>query len=160
MVLCATKQESETMTQQIDMRIRPFQEGDYPFCRDSFYKGAASSHDFTGMDQNIVKPGLRARFDKMRQFSDINIACDVEHDEPLFGWVAYTALPTHTIIWWVYVKSGYRNFNFCRKLIEDVAPDGVRIVYPWKSRASQSLALSFDAQYNPFLFEELLANED
>jgi len=148
------------MTQNIDMRIRPFKDGDYAFCRDSFYKGAAAAPEYTGLDPNITKPSLRARFDRMRQFADIKIACDFEHDEPLFGWVAYTNLPTHSIVWWVYVKSGYRNFGFCRQLIEDCVPEGHRILYPWRSRASQNLALCFDAQFHPFLLEDLLANED
>ena len=148
------------MTQIIDMRIRRYKDSDYPFCRDSFYKGAASAPEYTGLDQNITKPGLRTRFDRMRQFAQIKIACDFEHDEPLFGWVAYTELPSHVIIWWVYIKSGYRNFGFCKQLIEDCVPEGQRILYPWRSRASQSLALSFDAQYNPFLLEDLLADED
>lgn len=141
----------------IDIRFRPYKESDLPFCRDSFYKGAASAHDFTGMDQNIIKPGLRARFDRFSPYADITIACDVEHDEPLFGWVAVTNLPTHSIVWWVYIKSGYRNFGFARSLIEEAVTTD-RIYYPFRSRASTAVALSFDAIYHPFLLEDLLEN--
>lgn len=144
------------MLPPIEIRLRPYKDTDYPFCRDSFYKGAASAPEYQGMDQNITKPGLRARFDRMMRFCNITIACDFEHDEPLFGWVAVTNLPSYSIVWWVYVKSGYRGFGFARRLIEESTPDSVRLLFPWRSRASQALSLSFDAQHHPFLLEDLL----
>lgn len=148
------------MLPPIEIRLREFKETDRAFCRDSFYKGAASAPEYTGMDQNILKPGLRTRFDRMERFSQITIACDFEHDEPLFGWVAVTNLPTHSVVWWAYVKSGYRGFGFCRRLIEESTPEGARLLFPWRSRASQALSLCFDAQYHPFLLEDMLTNED
>lgn len=110
-----------------------------------------------GMDQNILKPGLRTRFDRMTKFADITVACDPDYDEPLFGWVAVTNLPTHSIVWWSYVKSGYRGFGFCRRMIEESVTSDT-ILYPWRSRAAQPLALCFDAIYNPFLLEDLLSD--
>lgn len=143
----------------IEIRLRPYKDSDYPFCRDSFYKGAASAPEYIGMNQNILKPGLRTRFDRMLKFSKIIIACDSEHDEPLFGWAAITNLPTHSIVWWVYVKSGYRGFGFCRKIIEDSATS-TNIIFPWRSRASTQLAICFDAQFHPFILEDLLTDEN
>lgn len=143
------------MLPPIEIRLRPFKPDDIAFCRDSFYKGAASAHDYVGMDQNIIKPGLRARFDRFMRYATITIACDLEHDEPLLGWVAVTNLPTHSIVWWVYVKSGYRNFGFARQLIEE-AVTADKIYYPFRSRASQAVSLCFDAVYHPFLLEDLL----
>lgn len=142
----------------IEIRLRPFKESDLPFCRDSFYKGAASASDYMGMDQNILKPGLRSRFDRMLKFAEITIACDYDHDEPLFGWVAVTNLPTHSIVWWTYVKAGYRGFGFARQMIEESATNQP-IYYPWRSRAAIPVALSFDAIYHPFLLEDLLTHE-
>jgi GNAT superfamily N-acetyltransferase len=138
-------------------RIRDYQESDLPFCRDSFYKGAASSPEFIGMDQNIAKPGFRSRFDRIFEWADIRIICDANHEEPIFGWVAVTNLTSQSIIWWVYVKSGYRNFGFARDLIEATVKHD-QVFYPWRSRASNALAISFNASFNPFVYEDIIYN--
>lgn len=142
----------------IDIRIRDYKPEDIAFCRDSFYKGAASASEFRGLDPNTVKPGLRERFNKFANFAEIAIACDVEHDEPLFGWIAYTNLENHSIIWWVYVKAGYRNFGFARSMI-DSRLTCERIVYPFKSRVSDGFALALQATFNPFILEQFLDGE-
>jgi GNAT superfamily N-acetyltransferase len=139
----------------VEIRLRPFKESDIPFCRDSFYKGGASAPEFYGMDQNILKPGLRERFDRMKRFADITIACDFEHDEPLFGWCAVTNLESFSIVWWVYVKSGYRGFGFARRMVEDSCDHEAKF-FPFRSRVSTPLSVALGAQYHPFLLEEFL----
>lgn len=142
----------------IPTRIREFKESDLAFCRDSFYKSAASAPDYLGMDANICKPGFRKRFDRFFEYADIKIICDAEHDEPIFGWVAATNTRSHSIIWWIYVKSGYRNFGFARQLYDAVVKHG-RVFFPWRSRSSQALAITSGASFNPFVFEDIIAKE-
>lgn len=139
----------------IDVRIRDFKKSDTPFCRDSFYKGAASAPEYYGIDQNILKPGLRDRFDRIQRFSTIAIACDFVEDEPLFGWCAVTNLESYSILWWVYVKAGYRGFGFARELISETATHE-KLYFPFRSRVSNALSVALSAQYHPFLLEEFL----
>jgi hypothetical protein len=143
----------------VDTRIRDFEESDLAFCRDSFYKSAASAPEYMGMDPNICKPGFRTRFDRIFEYADIRIICDAQHTEPIFGWIAATNLATHSIVWWVYVKSGYRSFGFARELFNTVIKND-QVFFPWRSRASNALAISSGATFNPFVYEDLLHRED
>lgn len=138
----------------IPTRLRLYKDSDISFVRDSFFKAAAGAYEFTGMSQDISKPGFRRRFEKFSKVSEIWLIGDAEHDEPLFGWIAVTNLKSHSIVWWIYVKSGYRNLGFAKKLLTTVKFPN-KIIYPFKSRISAPLAIEIGAIYNPFVYEEL-----
>ena len=143
-----------TLTLELPSAIRDFKSCDLPFVRDSFYKAAANSYEFSGIDPNVTKPGFRKRFERFARVSSIYVIGHAEHDEPLFGWVAVTNLPSYSIVWWIYVKNGYRGLGFAHQLMTKVEhPE--RVVYPFRSRISNSLCTAAGAQYNPFVYEDM-----
>jgi len=138
----------------IATQIRSFKDKDIAFVRDSFYKAAASAHDFKGMSHDISKPGFRKRFERFQKVSEIWIIKQEEHEEPLLGWIAVTNLKSHSIVWWVYVKNGYRNLGFAKSMLAKVEHKD-SIVYPFTSRISDKISLSVGATYNPFVYEDM-----
>jgi ribosomal protein S18 acetylase RimI-like enzyme len=142
------------LTLDLPSAMRPFKSDDLPFVRDSFYKAATIAHEYNGMDPNVTKPGFRKRFERFARVSDIWIIGDAVHDEPLFGWIAVTNLPSHSIIWWIYIKNGYRGYGFAHELMAHVQHKD-KIVYPFRSRISNSLAAEAGAVFNPFVYEDM-----
>jgi hypothetical protein len=135
-------------------RIRKYQPEDIPFVRDSFTIGAANSPDLIYLPHSITKPRLRTRFDHIVKVSEIWVAHHTEEDEPLYGWLAVTNLPSYSIVWWVYVKNGYRGLGFAELLASKITHQK-KIVFPMSSQISKELAKKYDAVYDPFIYEEL-----
>lgn len=133
--------------------IRPFQSSDFAFCRDSFYKGASQAPGFRAMDQNIKKPGFRERFSRFEPFAEISLITHPEQ-EPIYGWIAVTNLETISIVWWVYVKGGYRRFGFARQLWNHAVKNNT-VHYPFRSISSEKLGSKVNATFNPFVYEDL-----
>lgn len=142
------------MTIELPAIVRLYTPDDLAFCRDSFYKAASLAHDYSSLDHNISKPGFRRRFERFSNVAEIWIIGHAEYNEPLFGWIAVTNLQSHSIVWWVYVKNGYRGLGFGQELLKKVKHRDA-IVYPWRSRISNTLAVNYAAKYNPFVYEDL-----
>lgn len=133
--------------------FRRYTKADFAFCRDSFFKGASQAPEFRGLDQNIKKPGFRTRFERFEPFAEISLITH-EEGEPIYGWIAVTNLETSTIVWWIYVKNGYRRFGFARRLWEH-AVEHPTVFFPFRSIIQEKLASKVGAIWNPFVYEDL-----
>jgi hypothetical protein len=135
-------------------RIREYQPEDIPFVRDSFTTGASNSPDLIYLPHSTTKPRLRTRFDHIVKVSEIWVAHHIEEEEPLYGWLAVTNLPSHSIVWWIYIKSGYRGLGFASLLASKIKHKK-SIIFPMTSQISKELAKKYNATFDPFIYEEL-----
>ena len=135
-------------------RVRKYQADDIAFVRDSFTTGAANSPDLIYLPHNTTKPRLRTRFENILKVAEVYIVHHIDEEEPLYGWLAVTNLQTHSIVWWVYVKSGYRGLGFA-KLLAQYVKHPKKIIFPMSSQISKELARKYNATFDPFIYEEL-----
>lgn len=149
------KTEPKRLPEAIRDRIafRDYLDSDMNMLRSNFAMGHFKSKALKRVRQDVRRAGCDKRFLRWRKFAFIKIAYNKEHGEPIYGWIAYTPMKSHTLVWFVYVKHNYRGLGLARYLVEKYVTKTP--IYCFDSLHSVDFARQIGAQFNPFVFEDL-----
>ena len=123
-------------------RMRPVRESDYPWIAKSWvrsYQGTSLAKAYGAL---YVREYSLLLWSALRQMIVI-VACDVEDDDAILGWVAFDDRALH----YVHVQEGFRGAGIARALVSGVEPR----IYTHRP-ASRSLVPEDGWTFNPFAF--------
>lgn len=110
--------------------IRPYNKlWDEEFLYSTWLKSYALSPTTRGIPRVIYNKGQRERINRLvaDPLSVIDIACNPENNELIYGWCCRTG----NILHYVYVKNAYRRAGIAKALLEPI--DGGAVIWTHKS---------------------------
>lgn len=109
----ANDQHSNALKDFLPICLRPFEETDWHFILNSWKSGF--KYERLIWEPCVFFPLINRAIHKLRERgASFIIACDIEDNDQIFGWICFEAPLVH----YVFVKRPFRKANVARRLIE------------------------------------------
>jgi GNAT superfamily N-acetyltransferase len=104
------------------------------------------------MPGKVYYPLQRKKIYHLLSNSMIFIACDLEDENHIYGWVCGDRHDEAAVIHYVHVKEAFRRYGIARELLKEFEPKK-EMFYTHFTRKGREVARRFGAVFNPYLSE-------
>lgn len=109
------------MQTNLPIKLREYADEDRNFILDSWHQSDRKGGHWCAMDFSEYMSKIKTSYEGVLAKSQVIVACLEDIDWQIFGYCV--SEPKKNILWWVYVKSAFRNFGLGQALLMASIPE-------------------------------------
>ena len=155
----------EAVSSLVPHRIRPYQAGDEALVYKSYLRSFLRTgyrihmaHGLSGesISTDVYYAGQRSVLEEIMRHARISIACGLEDEWQVLGFLIYDDLPSGLVLHYIYVKRMFRKARLASEMVKHHLAGRGKLVNthftaPWRFLSRSLTRANIDIKYDPYL---------